>query len=106
MLTYDLTTIKKGELYEALYKMIRDDIKRGTLTAGEKLPSKRALAKNLASAPSPSKAPTPQLISEGYVYSLPKRGYYIAKLEAPRAPYSCGKKRAHHLAAATPALPL
>ena len=83
MLTYDLTTIKKGELYEALYKMIRDDIKRGTLTAGEKLPSKRALAKNLGVSTITVESAYAQLISEGYVYSLPKRGYYIAKLEAP-----------------------
>ena len=83
MLTYDLTTIKKGELYEALYKMIRDDIKRGTLIAGEKLPSKRALAKNLGVSTITVESAYAQLISEGYVYSLPKRGYYIAKLEAP-----------------------
>lgn len=83
MLTYDLTTIKKGELYEALYKMIRDDIKRGTLTAGEKLPSKRALAKNLGVSTITVESAYGQLVSEGYVYSLPKRGYYVAKLEAP-----------------------
>lgn len=83
MLTYDLTTVPKGALYDALYKMIRDDIKRGVLAAGEKLPSKRALAKNLGVSTITVESAYAQLISEGYVYSLPKRGYYIAKLEAP-----------------------
>lgn len=83
MLTYDLTNIKKGELYGALYTLIRDDIKHGILVAGEKLPSKRALAKNLGVSTITVESAYAQLISEGYVYSLPKRGYYIAKLDAP-----------------------
>lgn len=83
MLTYDLSSVKKGELYETLYIAIRDDIKHGTLAAGEKLPSKRTLAKNLGVSTITVESAYAQLISEGYVYSLPKRGYYVAKLEAP-----------------------
>ena len=83
MLTYDLSDTSKGALYETLYKNIRDDIKGGALKAGEKLPSKRTLAKNLGVSTITVESAYAQLISEGYVYSLPKRGYYIAKLDTP-----------------------
>lgn len=83
MLTYDLSNAGKGALYETLYKDIRDDIKSGSLKAGEKLPSKRTLAKNLGVSTITVESAYAQLISEGYVYSLPKRGYFVAKLDAP-----------------------
>ncbi|MEE0434148.1 MAG: PLP-dependent aminotransferase family protein [Peptococcaceae bacterium] len=87
MLTYDLTTTPKGELYETLYKYIRDDIAAGRFKAGEKLPSKRTLAKNLGISTITVECAYAQLTSEGYVYSLPKRGYYIANLNtAPHRP--------------------
>lgn len=52
------------------------------LKAGEKLPSKRTLAKNLGVSTITVESAYAQLMSEGYVYSLPKRGYYIAKIDA------------------------
>ena len=47
MLTYDLE--RRGQLarYDYLYRCIKVDIFSGTLAAGEKLPSKRALARHL-----------------------------------------------------------
>lgn len=80
MLTYDLSRVPKGALYETLYKDIRDDIRTGVLTAGEKLPSKRMLAKNLGISTITVESAYAQLISEGYVYSLPKRGYFVAHI--------------------------
>ena len=47
MLTYDLQKSPGVPLYEALYRCIRRDILTGVLKAGEKLPSKRALAQNV-----------------------------------------------------------
>ena len=47
MLTYELKKSPGVPLYEALYRCIRGDILSGTLPAGYKLPSKRALAQNL-----------------------------------------------------------
>lgn len=82
MLTYDLSQVPKGALYEHLYKYIRNDIKNGVLKAGEKLPSKRTLAKNLGVSTITVESAYTQLMSEGYVYSLPKHGYYIAKIDA------------------------
>lgn len=81
MLTYDLSRVPKGALYEHLYKFIRADIKNGVLRAGEKLPSKRSLAKNLGVSTITVESAYAQLMSEGYVYSLPKRGYYVAKID-------------------------
>ena len=81
LLTYDFANVPKGTMYEHLYISIRDDIKAGRLSHGEKLPSKRALAKHLGLSTITVESAYAQLISEGYVYSLPKRGYFVARLE-------------------------
>ena len=47
MRTYALENRGRAPLYEYLYRCIREDILDGTLTAGERLPSKRALAEHL-----------------------------------------------------------
>ena len=47
MLTYSMDARGNTPLYEYLYRCIRDDILSGVLAAGEKLPSKRALADHL-----------------------------------------------------------
>ena len=47
MRTYALENRGRAPLYEYLYRCIRGDILDGTLTAGERLPSKRALAEHL-----------------------------------------------------------
>ena len=48
MLTYNFENIGSDTLYQYLYKCIKNDIIQGKIKSGEKLPSKRALAKNLA----------------------------------------------------------
>ena len=47
MLTYSMDKRGSLPLYEYLYRRIRADILDGTLSPGEKLPSKRALAEHL-----------------------------------------------------------
>ncbi|MFB9640646.1 GntR family transcriptional regulator, partial [Streptomyces spiralis] len=47
MLTYTFEKSSGVSLYEQLYRHIKSDILSGTLAAGEKLPSKRALAAHL-----------------------------------------------------------
>ena len=47
MLTYTLDKQAGLSLYEQLYRRVKADILSGRLTAGEKLPSKRALAAHL-----------------------------------------------------------
>lgn len=77
MLTYNFTNIGSDFLYEYLYKCIKNDILQGILKAGEKLPSKRTFAKNLGISVITIENAYEQLIAEGYIYSIPKRGFYV-----------------------------
>ena len=47
MLTYSFENKGNESLYEFLYRQIKTDILSGLLLSGEKLPSKRTLAKHL-----------------------------------------------------------
>lgn len=78
MLTYSFNNLGNTSLYEHLYKCIKQDILNGTLTAGTKLPSKRSFASNLGVSPITVENAYGQLLSEGYIYSVPKKGYYVA----------------------------
>ena len=80
MLSYNLSEAK-GPLYKSLYQFIREDIQSGKLKANEKLPSKRSLAQNLGISTISIENAYDQLICEGYIYSLPKRGYFVAEIE-------------------------
>lgn len=77
MLTYNLKE-KDGPLYKSLYENIRSDINRGILRCGDKLPSKRTLARNLGISIITVEKAYDQLIGEGYLYTLPQKGYYVA----------------------------
>lgn len=80
MLTYNFQNIGSDTLYEFLYKCIKNDIIQGKIKSGEKLPSKRALAKNLAISVITVENAYGQLVAEGYIYSIPKSGYYVSDL--------------------------
>ena len=77
MLTYELKKAPGMPLYEALYRCIRQDILSGQLAAGEKLPSKRALAQHLKVSKITVEGAYEQLLSEGYIRSLEKIGYFV-----------------------------
>ena len=77
MLTYTLKKAPGLPLYEALYRCIRADILSGTLAAGEKLPSKRALAANLEVSKITVETAYNQLLCEGYICSREKVGYFV-----------------------------
>ena len=77
MLTYDLTKTD-GPLYKCLYECIKNDISQGKLSSGEKMPSKRTLAKNLGVSTITVENAYDQLIGEGYMFARPKKGYFIA----------------------------
>ena len=66
MLTYELKKAPGVPLYEALYRCIRQDILSGKLPAGEKLPSKRALAAHLEVSKITVEAAYNQLLAEGF----------------------------------------
>ena len=77
MITYNFTNTGSDSLYEYLYKCIKNDILQGNIKSGEKLPSKRSFAKNLGISIITVENAYGQLIAEGYIYSMPKRGFYV-----------------------------
>ena len=79
MLTYDFTKAT-GALYKYLYKCIKEDINSGKLGKNEKMPSKRTLAKNLGISTITVENAYDQLIGEGYMYAIPKKGYYVSDI--------------------------
>lgn len=81
MLTYSLTNIGSDSLYSYLYKCIKDDILRGSLKANEKLPSKRSFAKNLGVSIITIENAYEQLVAEGYIYSISKKGFFVSDLK-------------------------
>ena len=86
MLTYDLE--RRGSLarYDYLYRCIKEDILSGRLAAGEKLPSKRTLARHLETAVVTVENAYAQLAAEGYLRSEEKRGYFVSSVETRPAP--------------------
>lgn len=76
MLTYVFEKGKKTPLYQQLYQKIKEDIIRGKIATGSKLPSKRAFSEHLGISKVTVEAAYAQLIAEGYIYSLEKKGYY------------------------------
>ena len=86
MLTYELKKSPGVPLYEALYRCIRQDILSGKLSAGDKLPSKRALAVHLEVSKITVETAYNQLLAEGYIASREKVGYFVEALHAQNAP--------------------
>lgn len=80
MLTYNLLKKKNVSLYESLYESIKADIVKGTFAASEKLPSKRSLAKNLGVSIITVEGAYTQLLAEGYIYSIEKKGYFVCNI--------------------------
>ena len=80
MLTYNFANKGSDSLYEYLYKCIKNDIILENLDVHEKLPSKRSFAKNLGISVITVENAYEQLMAEGYIYSIPKKGFYVADL--------------------------
>ncbi|MBQ4641886.1 MAG: PLP-dependent aminotransferase family protein [Oscillospiraceae bacterium] len=86
MLTYELKKAPGLPLYEDLYRNIRGDILSGRLAAGEKLPSKRTLCANLKVSKITVETAYNQLLSEGYIRSEEKVGYFVEAVERMTVP--------------------
>lgn len=80
MLTYTFSAADTEPLYQQLYRFIKEDIVAGALAADEKLPSKRNFAKNLGVSTITVENAYAQLIAEGFVYTLPKKGFFAADI--------------------------
>ena len=83
MLTYELKKQPGLALYESLYRCIREDILSGKLAPGEKLPSKRSLSQHLEVSKITVEAAYDQLLSEGFIRSKEKVGYFVEEILRP-----------------------
>ena len=95
-LTYDLRDRGDEPLYEFIYRSIRDDIARGSIAAGVKLPSKRNLAQHLQVGVATIAAAYDQLCVEGFIEARERSGYYVEDVSK----YRC-KPVKHQLNAVT-----
>ncbi|PKL00280.1 MAG: GntR family transcriptional regulator [Tenericutes bacterium HGW-Tenericutes-1] len=71
-------------LYEQLYRHIKSEIESGSLKNKDKLPSKRMLATHLKISPVTVETAYSLLVSEGYLKSIPKSGYYVENVPFPK----------------------
>ena len=69
----------KAPLYEKIYEYIKSEITDGRIPRGERLPSTRLLAKNLAVSRSTVEMAYDQLLAEGYIQAeLP--GFFVCDI--------------------------
>lgn len=75
-------------LFKQLYQQIREQILLGSLPSGSRLPSVRELADNLAISRNTVDGAYQELLTEGYIYSKPRSGYFVSSLDQSAAPRS------------------
>ena len=87
MITCDFQLRGDMSLCEYLYSTIKDQVRSGSLKEGEKLPSKRSLASHLGVSVITVANAYARLISEGYMYSVEKKGFFVASdyVDVPEA---------------------
>lgn len=69
---------KSGKtLYEQIYEYIREEIRKGNLLQGERLPSARFLSDYLQVSRTTVDMAYGQLVAEGYLIAKPKSGYFV-----------------------------
>lgn len=95
MLIYDFSKRKNHSLYEYLYHCLKEDILSGRIPAGTKLPSKRELAADNQISVRTVMNAYDQLLTEGYITSEEKRGYFAASLETVPEQLLMSVKRKH-----------
>jgi len=67
--------------YVRLYYCIRREIEKGNMEPDYKLPSIRQVSKELGLSSTTVENAYNQLMVEGYIYSIPQKGYYAANLD-------------------------
>ncbi|MGM8366393.1 PLP-dependent aminotransferase family protein [Virgibacillus sp. W0181] len=81
MLACHLNRSNDIPLYEQLYDFIKQEITEGRLEYGSKLPSKRKLSEFLKVSQNTVENAYGQLIAEGYIEGLPRKGYFVLAYE-------------------------
>ncbi len=67
-------------IYEQIKEQIKVKIISNELKTGELLPSIRTLAKDLRCSVITTKNAYEELVNEGYVETIPSKGFYVAKI--------------------------
>ena len=67
--------------YSQIYSYIKNEIINKNLKPGVRLPSTRQLAEHLKVSRSTTQMAYEQLLSEGYIESIPCRGYFVLKID-------------------------
>ncbi len=78
-----LTIDKKRDsnfLYQQIYERIKENILEGKIKANEKLPSKRMLADQLDVSINSVSYAYGQLLAEGYIFSIERKGYFVENI--------------------------
>ena len=65
-------------IYDQIYSQIKEQIINGTLVENEMLPSIRSLAKDLRISFITTKRAYEELEKEGFIYTVPAKGCYVA----------------------------
>ncbi len=68
-------------LYLQIYQQLKEAIGSGTLPANTRLLSKRKMAEQLGVSVNTIDTAYSQLLSEGFITSIPKKGYYVCEME-------------------------
>ena len=77
---YTIQKEKGRPAYWQLYAQLRDDITAGRYPPGSRLPSKRQAATMLGVSVVTVMGAYEQLLAEGYILPVQRKGYYVAKL--------------------------
>lgn len=80
-------------LYEQLYSQIVAQIVSGAVAENECLPSIRVVARQLEISVIPVKTAYAMLEKEGYIYTLPGKGCFVAKLSTLERKQTLAKER-------------
>lgn len=80
MITIQLDLTSTSPLYEQIYNHIKNEIKNNKLAYDSKLPSTRNLANHLQVSRNTIDMAYDQLLAEGYIKSIAKKGYYICQI--------------------------
>ncbi len=81
MITLQFNPESKEPLYHQLYTYIKEEIQSGRILFDTKLPSKRKLSTYLNVSQNTIQAAYDQLIEEGYIIAIEKRGFFVCKID-------------------------
>ncbi|MBZ4662663.1 MAG: transcriptional regulator, GntR family [Caloramator sp.] len=78
---FELDVRSRVPIYEQLFEKIKELIIKGLLKENEQLPSVRALSNDLTINPNTIQKAYRELENQGYIYSIPGKGSFVAPLK-------------------------